>query len=76
MLKRGFTLIEIMIVLGIVSVLFAISLNLSRGRIGQIQTRMEKEGFVDAMTQTTTRLLTTKRYNGQPMQAGSIILSS
>ena len=64
-LKKWFTLIEIVVVLGIISILFGISMQFGRDRLSYIDVQYQKETLWSDYTRYTTQTMMTKRHDGQ-----------
>ncbi|MBU0627013.1 prepilin-type N-terminal cleavage/methylation domain-containing protein [Patescibacteria group bacterium] len=76
MVKKGFTLIEIIIVIAIISILMTITMKFGSGRINLLQYQTNKEEFAADYDQLYTQILTSNYRNGIRFETMKIKLST
>lgn len=64
-MKKGFTLVEMLVVILIVSVLMMWVMNFGSGRMHQLQSKTAKERFISQIENTHTSLLSSNYYGDQ-----------
>ena len=75
-MRKGFTLIEIVIVIAIISILMTVTMKFGSGRINLLQYQTNKEEFVADYDQLHTQTLTSNYRNGIRFETMKIKLSN
>lgn len=75
-MRKGFTLIEIVIVIAIISILMTVTMKFGSGRINLLQDQTHKEEFVADYDKLYTQTLTSNYHNGIRFGTMTIKLSA